>query len=185
MLFSPRGGALRVTVFRNDLDDAVTNVTVMTTPQLVTRRRENVGGVVAWGSEIEGEYRLSPTVSITGTAAFTRSRFVDYEPLDGFTVPQVPGWQGSAGIRAAGPVGLQLAAALRAFGNQFEDDRNTLVLGAGSVVDVTATRPVGRRASAYISLENLFDVAYEVGRTPVPTIGQPFTLHAGLRLRMP
>ena len=57
----PRKGALRVTVFRNDLDDAVTNVTITTTPDLITRRRQNVGGIDAWGSEVEGEWRLSRT----------------------------------------------------------------------------------------------------------------------------
>ena len=78
--------------------------------------------------------------------------------------------------------GLALSAQIRAFGSQFEDDRNTLVLNSGSVTDVTILRPIGRRASAYLSFENLFDVDYDVGRTPVRTIGQPFTLHGGVHL---
>jgi outer membrane receptor protein involved in Fe transport len=183
VLFSPRRGSLRVTMFRNDLADAVTNVTLTSTNLLITRRRENVGGVVAWGSEIEGEYRLTSGLTATGAAALTSSTYDDYAPLDGFRVPQVPHWQGSIGLRGAGPAGFILAGSLRAFGAQFEDDRNTLVLRAGSVADVTALHAVTRRLTAYVSLENLFDVAYDVGRTPVRTIGQPFTLHAGLRFR--
>jgi outer membrane receptor protein involved in Fe transport len=180
----PRRGAVRVTIFRNDLDDAVTNVTLTSTPALITRQRQNVGGVDAWGSELEGEWRLSPRLTATGGLALTRSRFVDYAPLEGLNVPQVPRWQGFAGARGAGPFGLALSGQIRFFGEQFDDDRNTLVLGSGAVVDVTVLRDVGRRASLFASLENLFDDQYEVGRSPVPTYGQPFTFHFGVRVNV-
>ena len=181
----PSRGALRVTVFRNDLDDPVTNVTIVTTPDLITRRRQNVGGIAAWGSEVEGEWRLSPRATVTGALALTRSRFVDYPPLEGLTVPQVPRWQGNVGVRGAGPLGLALAAQVRAFGEQFDDDRNTLVLGSGVVVDLSVLRAAGRRATFFFNLENLLDDQYEVGRSPVATYGQPFTLHAGVRFALP
>jgi outer membrane cobalamin receptor len=181
----PRAGALRVTVFRNDLDDAVTNVTVTTTPDLITRRRQNVGGIAAWGSEIEGEWRLSPRATVIGALALTRSRFVDYAPLEGLTVPQVPTWQGNVGVRGTGPLGLALAAQVRAFGEQFDDDRNTLVLESGVVIDLSVLRAAGRRATFFVNLENLLDDRYEVGRSPVATYGQPFTLHAGVRVALP
>ena len=180
----PREGALRVTVFRNDLDDAVTNVTLASTPALITRQRQNVGGVDAWGTEVEGEWRLSSHLTATGGLALTRSRFVDYAPLEGFSVPQVPRWQGVAGARGAGPLGLALSAQVRFFGEQFDDDRNTLVLGSGAVVDLTVLRDLGRRASVFASLENLFDDQYEVGRSPVATYGQPFTFHVGIRMNI-
>ncbi len=181
----PRHGALRVTVFRNDLDDAVTNVTIASTPDLITRRRQNVGGIDAWGSEVEGEWRLSPRATVTGALALTRSRFVDYPPLEGLTVPQVPTWQGNVGVRGAGPLGLALAAQVRVFGEQFDDDRNTLVLGSGAVVDVSVLRAAGRRTTFFFNLENLLDDQYEVGRSPVATYGQPFTVHGGVRLALP
>lgn len=181
----PSKGALRVTVFRNDLDDAVTNVTIATTPDLITRRRQNVGGIDAWGSEVEGEWRLAPRATVTGALALTRSRFVGYAPLEGLNVPQVPRWQGNLGVRGAGPLGLALAAQLRAFGEQYDDDRNTLVLGSGAVVDLSVLRAAGRRTTVFVNLENLLDDQYEVGRSPVPTFGQPFTLHAGVRVALP
>jgi outer membrane receptor protein involved in Fe transport len=181
----PRGGALRATVFRNDLDDAVTNVTIATTPTLITRRRQNVGGIVAWGSEVEGEWRVSTRATVTGSLALTSSHFVDYAPLDGLTVPQVPDWQGSVGVRGVGPAGLVLAAQTRFFGEQFDDDRNTLVLGSGAVVDVTLMRAIGSRLTVFANLENLFDDDYEVAATPVPGYGQPFTFHAGVRIALP
>ena len=180
----PRDGALRVTVFRNDLDDAVTNVTISTTPQLITRRRENVGGVDAWGAEVESEWRVSHALTLSGALAHIRSRFVEFAPLEGLHVPQVPRWQATIGARGAAPFGLALAAQLRLFGEQFDDDRNTLVLGPGAVMDVSVLRAVTRRVTLFASLENLFDDRYEVGRTPVATYGQPFTLHGGVRLSL-
>jgi outer membrane receptor protein involved in Fe transport len=181
----PRDGALRITIFRNDLDDAVTNVTIATTPTLITRRRQNVGGVVAWGSEVEGEWRLGTRATVTGSLALTDSTFVDYPPLEGLTVPQVPDWQGSVGVRGAGPAGLALGVQARFFAEQFDDDRNTLVLGSGAVVDVSVMRALGSRVTAFANLENLFDDDYEVAATPVPSYGQPFTLHVGVRIALP
>ena len=182
VLFTPRRGALRITVYQSDLDDAVTNVTVSSTPQLITRQRMNVGSIHVVGAEVEGEWRLTPALSLIGSSAFTHSRFADYAPLEGLTTPQVPGWTGAIGIRGAGPGQLAISAQIRAFGSQFEDDRNTLVLNSGSVADVTVLRPIGHLASAYLSFENIFDVDYDVGRTPVRTTGQPFTVHGGVHL---
>jgi outer membrane receptor protein involved in Fe transport len=181
----PRAGALRVTIFRNDLDDAVTNVTIATTPTLITRQRQNVGGVVAWGSELEGEWRLHARATVTGGLALTSSHFVDYAPLEGLTVPQVPDWQASVGVRGVGPAGLALAVQTRFFAEQYDDDRNTLVLGSGAVVDVTVMRAIGSRFTAFANLENLFDDDYEVAATPVPSYGQPFTVHVGVRVALP
>ncbi len=178
-------GTARVTVFRNDLDDAVTNVTIATTPQLITRRRENVGGIDAWGTEVEGEWRLSARATVTSALALLQSRFVEYAPLEGLRVPQVPRWASSVGIRGSGPFGLVIASQLRAFGEQYEDDRNTLTLGRGAVLDASVIRPLGRRVSVFLSLENLLDDDYEVGRTPVATYGQPFTAHGGVRIALP
>ena len=49
----PRG-SVRTTVFASRLGDAITNVTLSSTPQLITRRRENAGTVHASGVEAEG-----------------------------------------------------------------------------------------------------------------------------------
>jgi hypothetical protein len=51
-------------------------------------------------------------------------------------------------------------------------------------VDVSMLRAAGSRTTFFASLENLLDDRYEVGRTPVATYGQPFTVHAGLRLAL-
>jgi outer membrane cobalamin receptor len=78
-------------------------------------------------------------------------------------------------------VNSTLQAQLRWFGDQFEDDRNTLVLRGAALVDLSATAPVRAELGWYATIENLFDVDYDTGRTPTRTIGTPRTLRVGLR----
>jgi outer membrane receptor protein involved in Fe transport len=180
----PRG-TVRATFFASSLDSAITNVTLSATPQLITRQRENAGTVRARGIETEGEYRVRPGVSVLGAVAFTHARFVDTPALSGNRVPQVPVWQGTAGARWIAPGALTVQAQLRAFGDQFEDDRNTLVLRQAALVDVSLTHSISRRVAAFASAENLFDTEYDTGRTPTRTIGTPRTIRVGARLFLP
>jgi outer membrane receptor protein involved in Fe transport len=182
VLVSASRASLRSTVFWSTLSHAVTNVTLTTTPTLTTRRRENVGAVHATGLEEEGEWRVRSWVNVTGMLALTRSRFADFAPLDELRVPQVPRWQTAVGARFIAPRGVTAAAQLRAFGDQYEDDRNTLVLRASAIVDLTATWAFNRRASAYVGVENLANTEYDVARTPVRNIGWPRTIHGGVRV---
>jgi outer membrane cobalamin receptor len=178
-------GTLRATLFTGSLEEAITNVTLSSTPQLITRRRENAGTVRATGLETEGEYRVRQGLSLLASVALTRARFVDTPALSGNRVPQVPVWQGMAAVRwtAPGVVGVQVQ--LRAFGDQFEDDRNTLVLRQAALLDLSATRPVTHRVAAFATVENLLDTEYDTGRTPTRTIGMPRTVRGGLRLFLP
>ena len=180
-----RDGSLRLTVFRGDLDDGVANVTLSVTPELITRRRENVGGIRVRGVELEEEWRPHASATITAAAALLDSRFADDPALDGLRVPQVPRWQASAGLQWLAPWEVRLGAQLRAFGGQFDDDRNTLMLSRGAVVDVTAVRRIASRVSVFASIENLTDTRYDVGRTPVRTLGQPLSVYGGLRIERP
>jgi outer membrane receptor protein involved in Fe transport len=68
---------------------------------------------------------------------------------------------------------------------EFEDDINSLVLNSYAVVDASATRPLTRAVQLFLGIENLFDVEYDVGRTPVRSVGWPFSARAGIRLFMP
>jgi outer membrane cobalamin receptor len=176
--------SLRATVFDGSLDHAITNVTLTATPDLITRQRQNAGGVRARGIEAEGEYRLRAGISVLGSLAWTRSRFADTPGLTGNRVPQVPMWQGTGSIRWTAPSNVVVAAQLRLYGDQFEDDRNTLTLDGAALTDVTVMGSPLRRASWFAAVENLFDVDYDTGRTPLRTIGTPRTVRVGIRLTM-
>jgi outer membrane receptor protein involved in Fe transport len=176
-------GALTVqgAVFTSHVNDAVTNVTLSSTPQLITRQRQNAAGVRATGAEAEGEWHLRPPLWVTGSVALTDSTYRDTPGLSGNDVPQVPTWQSTMGLRWLMPSKVVLQGTVRGIGAQFEDDRNTLVLRSAALVDLAASRPFSTRMSLFASAENLFNVDYDTGRTPTRTVGTPFTFRVAVR----
>ncbi len=188
LLISAARASARVTGYWNRLDGAVTNVTLSVTPSLISRERQNADRIGAAGIEVELDVRPVPALQITGTAAAGSSRFLATSvapELGGNRVPQVPAYQLALGVTWIGPGRLTLAMQARAVGRQFDDDQNHLPLRPFGTIDVFASRPVGRSLHAFVSVENLFDVEYDVGRTPIRTIGWPRTVHAGFRLFLP
>jgi outer membrane receptor protein involved in Fe transport len=179
-------GALRVVGFWNHLANAVTNVTLSSTPQLITRQRQNAGTIRAAGLEVEGEWQLVPAVRATVGAQFVDSVFTDAGDanLVGNRVPQVPRAQGSAGLRAVLPSGFLLTGQFRFTSSQFDDDQNQFLLGRAYIVDLFASQRVRRGLDVFVAMENLFDDEYDVGRTPQRTIGLPRTVRAGVRVEL-
>lgn len=177
--------SLRGTVFGSRLSDAITNVTIATTPALVTRQRRNAARIHATGLETEAEWRVHPQWHVFGSAAFTSSTFHDVrEPgLDGRRVPQVPRVQGAFGLRrlAAGR-GLDGSVVVRGTSAQFDDDRNAFRLGGWAVVDLALGARLGRGLRVFGAVENLFDREYDVGRTPLSTVGLPRAARAGVHV---
>lgn len=190
------GGALysvgrlsaRATAFFNTLEGAIANITISSTPALTTRERRNSDEIRATGVELETDVRLSQNLTTTGQVTFTSSHFegsVATPEVAGNRVPQVPTVQFAAGVTWANPTLFTVAGLVRGTSAQFDDDLNTLELGAFAVVDVTVSRTVTRAVQAFLAIENLFDQEYLVGRTPTGTIGWPRTFRAGARIALP
>jgi outer membrane receptor protein involved in Fe transport len=180
--------SVRVTAFHNVLNEAISNVTLSTTPALTTRERQNTDEVGSSGFEVEGDVRPHPRVTLSLFGAFTSAHFNDtpaQPAIEGNRVPQVPRYHIGAGVIAESPRVGTLSAQARFVGAQFEDDLNELTLEDYIVVDASATRQVTKTLHVFAGVENLFDVEYDVGRTPVRTIGWPRTVRIGLRLFMP
>jgi outer membrane receptor protein involved in Fe transport len=186
VLLSGANTALRATFFFNDLDDVITNLTLLSTPQMTTRQRTNAGTIRASGVEWEGEWRPLQSMVVSGAAVYTHARFRGGEPtIEGLEPPQTPRWSGAVAIRWTSAVWGAVQGQVRAIGDQFEDDRNTLVLNATAIVDVSASRPLQPTLHVFGAIENLFDVEYDTGRTPLRTIGWPRTARAGMRWFLP
>ncbi len=188
MLISAGRVSARVTGFVNELDGAIANITLSSTPQLITRERRNSDRVRARGVEIEADVRLHPTLTVNALAGFTASHFrgsVATPAIEGNRVPQVPAYQFGAGVTWADPRLLTAAVQLRISGAQFDDDLNRFELDDYAVVDLSLSRVVSGRLHAFVAVENLFDAEYDVGRTPLRTIGWPRTARAGVRVFLP
>ncbi len=71
---------------------------------------------------------------------------------------------------------------LRYLGPMFEDDLNTLPIGAVVLFDARIARVLGHGITAFAAAENLLDRRYVVGRAGIDTLGAPRTIELGLVL---
>ena len=184
---------LRGNFFWNQITRPVANVTLTTTPNLITRQRQNLGSTRSQGLELEASGRLSNSVTVSGgyqyTDATVTSFFVDpalaalNPSLVGRDVPQIPRHQFTFQASYSRPFVL-LGVQGRFGGNQFDDDQNTLLLRRYFVLDATASHTLRHGVELFVAVENLTNRRYDVGRTPVLTIGTPILARAGVRLQL-
>ena len=177
---------LRANLFWMDLDDTVANVTLSAEPALITRQRQNLGRTRTRGLEVDAEARMGRSWSLSFGYLFADATVREFPPdpsLEGRRLPQVPRHSASLQVRYDGAL-ASVGAQVRWAGDQFEDDLNSLVLRAGWSVDAEARRALGGGLEAFVGGENLTGARYDVGRTPVLTVGPPRSVRAGLRLRL-
>lgn len=189
-LFSWRQVSARVTGFWNELDGAITNVTITPppVPGQITRQRQNTDTVRARGLEVEADVRPHPQWTVSALAGVTRSTFAKapVQPaLVDRRVPQVPSYQLGATVTYVDPRGFTGSLQARRIGTQFDDDLNLFELESFGVVDVFLGQQLMRGLHAFAAVENVGDVDYDVGRTPIRTIGWPRTVRIGLRVFLP
>lgn len=179
--------SVRGTVFFNNLDGAIANVTLSQTPTAIVRQRQNSDSIRATGAEIEVDSRLSSTLSATGQIVFTSSHYrgsVATPALEGNFVPQVPKVQGGVSVTWADPRWFTASTQVRFSGEQFDDDLNTpaFVLGSYGVWDATVSRALVQSVHAFVAVENILDTEYDTARTPQRSIGWPRTVRVGARI---
>jgi outer membrane receptor protein involved in Fe transport len=181
-----RSLSLRATAFRMHLGDTVANVTLSSQPGLITRQRQNLGSVRSQGAEVDAEARLGRVVfSVGWLRADARVRsFPADRTLEGRQLPQSPLNQASASLRYIGAGGLTVAIQGRWADRQFDDDRNAFPLAMMRTVDAFVAVPLVRAMDVFVAGENLLGERYEVGRTPVLTLGPPRAVRFGVRLRL-
>jgi outer membrane receptor protein involved in Fe transport len=177
--------ALRGTFFWSELTRPIANVTLSVTPTLITRQRQNLGRTRSRGVEFEADAHLSRTVTLAGGYQFadaTVLRFPANRALEGLLIPQTPRHQLTFQARYDNPSLVTVSLQGRAAGVQFDDDQNQLKLGRYFTLDLFAARQLGRNVEVFAAFENLTDDRYDIGRTPVRTVGPPLLARAGLRL---
>ena len=176
---------LRGTFFWNDITRPVGNVTLSVTPNLITRMRENLGRTRSQGVEIETAARVNNALTLSGGYEYTDATVINFSAdptLVGLDIPQIPRNVFSFQARYSKPF-ILLAVQGRYIGGQFDDDRNSLLLRRYFTVDTTVSHAIRHGAELFLAIENLFNQRYDVGRTPVLTVGPPILARAGLRLQ--
>ncbi|HUP64366.1 MAG TPA: TonB-dependent receptor [Thermoanaerobaculia bacterium] len=175
----------RINLFRMELEDPVANVTLSATPDLVNRRRENLGRTLTKGVEADVDLKISPVWSLSAGYLYADARVVSFpeEPtIEGRRLPHVAPHTISSSLRyddkvSSGTINLRWSD------EAFEDERNSMVLNDYFAVDVFASRRIHRIVHAFAGVENLTDERIEVGMTPLPTLGARRTWRFGFDLR--
>jgi outer membrane receptor protein involved in Fe transport len=167
----------RLTLFAMEVEDTIANVTISTSPALITRQRQNLGTTRSIGAELDTEWRLGRNVRASAGWLFVDATVREGE-LRGRRIPQVPRHQATAQLlwRNAG-------AQARWSAMQYDDDRNELLLASYIVVDLFAAQPLRAGIDMTLAVENVFAEKVEASATPVITHGQPRAAHLGLRYR--
>ena len=171
---------IRATLFHMSMEDVVANVTLSTTPALITRQRSNVAASRSRGAEVEGEWRLARRLRVSTGYLFVDST-VTAGQLRGRRLPQVPRHQVTGQLLFSST--FTAAVQARWSSMQFDDDQNALPLRSFFVADAFISHPVGRGIDVLLAAENIFDRRIEASATPVITLGQPRAIRAGLRYR--
>jgi outer membrane receptor protein involved in Fe transport len=179
--------SVRATAFFNNLEDAISTVTLSSTPTATIRQRQNSDSIRATGIEFEAESRLPNNFTVSGQIVFTSSHFrgsVATPAIADNTVPQVPKVQGGFMATWTSPRWFTASTQVRFSGEQFDDDLNTpaLVLGEYGVWDALFSRAIMRSISGFFAIENITDMEYDTAKTPLRAIGYPRTIRVGARV---
>jgi outer membrane receptor protein involved in Fe transport len=174
----------RLTGFWNVLGDVITNVTVASTPQLITKLRANADKMRTAGLEFESSVRLPASWSVAFSGAIVDARFKGNTSLRDNRVPQVPAYNLGLDLRYSRNA-WTASGQLRVTGAQFEDDLNAFELRRATVLDLFGRRSFAGKVSAFVAVENALNSEYDVGRTPVLTTGLPRVARAGVQITLP
>jgi outer membrane receptor protein involved in Fe transport len=177
------GLRMQATAFWNRLNDPISNVTLAAPIDGATRQRQNLGRTRVRGLELELVWRPGAawTVRVAHTFSDAQVTEAPAQPgLVGKRLPQDPRYRTTAAVTYHDPRIATLATEIRYLDRMFEDDLNTLSLGAVILVNARAELSLGSGFSIFVSGQNLFDRRYLVGRAGIDTEGAPRTFELGV-----
>lgn len=174
--------SLRTSVFWTHIEGPIANVTLTSTPSLITRRRQNAGSTRSTGIEVEAETKISE-IRLSASYLLADSKVTSFPSnlaVVGLLVPQVARHQFSFQARYS-PAKWTLAVQGRASSEQFDDDLNLFRLEPYAQIDIFVSRTLNTNLKIYMAIENILNSRYSVGRTPVRTVSLPANLRIGVR----
>ncbi|MFN0279113.1 MAG: TonB-dependent receptor [Pyrinomonadaceae bacterium] len=174
----------RAGVYRARVVDPIVSVTIATTPTVITRQRQNIGETRSQGFEFDTQFWPTTTIKLNAGYLFVDAKISDFPAspdLDGRTLPQVARHNFTAQVLYEFRTRWKVSTQLRASSSQFEDDRNTLLLGGYFTADARVSYQFPYFVEAFAAVENVFGSRYDIGRTPVRTVAAPRSVRLGLR----
>ena len=177
---------VRGNVFWSDIEDSIANITLATTPALITRQRQNLGAIRARGVELSAVLKFARGWEMSGEYMLTDStvlRFPANRALEGLMVPQVPRHQFNFQVTYGNGDWL-VSTQGRLVSRQFDDDQNLLPLERFFTLDAEATRMVSEKLRVFVAFQNLNGSRYQISSTPIFTVGPPVLVRGGVRVTL-
>lgn len=178
---------VRGSFFWNEITRPVANVTLTSTPALITRQRQNLGRTRSRGVELQSDANLSRHWVLSGAYLFADARVIEFpsnSALEGLWLPQVPRHQFTVQTRYDNPSMIAIGLQARASSSQFDDDQNQFRLSSYFTLDAMVSRRLSKRLEIFGAVENVFNQRYEVGKTPITTLGPPILFRVGMRIHL-
>ena len=129
--------SLRATLFVMEVERNIANITLSVQPDLITRRRENLGQTRSQGLELDGQWMARPWLRLSGGYLFADStvrEFAANPALEGLRVAQIPRHAASLQLQADRSR-ASAAIQTRWSSDQFEDDLNAITLDGFTLID--------------------------------------------------
>ncbi|MGC4072053.1 MAG: TonB-dependent receptor [Nibricoccus sp.] len=185
--FSRGNFTFSATGFLNELEDAVGNVTLSTTPALTTRQRQNLDEVRIHGAELAANWAFSAVLEFRVSYLWSESEVTEARAqpsLVGKRLAQTPKHKVTASVGWKAPGNAELRISGRYVSEQFDDDENLLPLREATVVDLQVQRTFGTGVVVFVSLENVVDEEVETSRstTGLVTYDTPRWVRGGVRV---
>jgi outer membrane receptor protein involved in Fe transport len=191
------GVEIKLTGFYNELHDAVSNVTIGEGPADVPlfgfipaggtgRQRQNLDRVRVYGAELDLAWRWRDILEIDLSYLYAQA-IVESAPsapqLEGRRLAQTPEHQLVATVRVRPWRKLRVEAQVRAVGDQYEDDLNTLRLAPYAAIDASVVFALSDHAELFGAVENLANAEVETGKSAdgLVNVGAPRLFTLGIR----
>jgi outer membrane receptor protein involved in Fe transport len=178
---------VRGSYFYDIITDPVSNVTLTSTPTLITNERENLGRTRTQGVDVSVRTKLTESITLETAYQYAAAVVLSFSAnpaLVGLEVPQVPRNVATAQLRYSNPKTFTFAMQARYVDKQYDDVLNQFPLNGFFTADAYLSRQVHRGVEFYAAAENMFNRRYQVARTPIVQLGPPVMARAGVRLTL-
>jgi iron complex outermembrane receptor protein len=191
--------SVRLTWFDNRVTNPVLNVTL----NAATAQKQNIPETRVRGFQTDVDYRLGRW-HLSAGYIYDAATVTDGGPanavLTGKQLQQVPMHRGTLQLVYANPKLATISLGMQFVGLQYNDDLNVNFIPVATltdagytgsypaglpgygVVDLSASRSLGRNVQVVAGIQNLLDSVYFVQTNPA-TIGTPLSFNIGLRVR--
>ena len=189
----------QATLFYNQLNDPITNVTIGLGPATfplagfvpaggTLRQRRNAGEIDAWGVEGEASGEVATALSWRTAFAYTHARVdggFSAPQLTGLRPAQTPEWTVTGGLDWRALEKLTISGQIRYVSAQFDDDQNVRRLPPGAELNARAAWSLAPGQEVYLAVDNLADAKTSTGKTAdfVDSYSEPRTFRVGFSYR--